>query len=193
MNDELTDINEDLDLTIDLPEGVTEAVGRGAAWLDEIVPDWVADIDLSSLDLGSPYSCVLGQLGKALDWKEDLVASPYGAFVECRDDRPAAQDLDHPDLACFLALFKGTGVHRMSKDLATDRGFEVGDNSDWDYEHLDVAWHRLILGRRGVDLAQLNLMATIRRLRRENAALQFRLDAINRSLSTAITFLEDDE
>jgi len=37
-------------------------VERGAALLDELIPGWEDRIDVDTLDLASPYNCVLGQL-----------------------------------------------------------------------------------------------------------------------------------
>lgn len=41
---------------------VAERVERGAALLDEKQPGWAARIDLSTLDIGAQYQCVLGQI-----------------------------------------------------------------------------------------------------------------------------------
>lgn len=46
----------------DLPADLAARVARGAALLDRIQPYWWASIDLPGLDIGSCYSCVLGQL-----------------------------------------------------------------------------------------------------------------------------------
>lgn len=35
---------------------------RGAALLDNEIPGWAADIDLSTLDIDDPSECILGQL-----------------------------------------------------------------------------------------------------------------------------------
>lgn len=41
---------------------ISARVQAGAAWLDQHVPGWVADIDLNRLDLASPCRCILGQI-----------------------------------------------------------------------------------------------------------------------------------
>jgi hypothetical protein len=40
----------------------TEAMAKGLALLDETIPDWFNQIDLTSLDMHSCKSCVMGQL-----------------------------------------------------------------------------------------------------------------------------------
>lgn len=41
---------------------VEQRVGRGAAWLDAVYPEWWTRIDLGTLDLAHGCRCVLGQL-----------------------------------------------------------------------------------------------------------------------------------
>lgn len=41
---------------------IEQRVAAGAAWLDEHAPGWVAQIDLSSLDIEEPCNCILGQV-----------------------------------------------------------------------------------------------------------------------------------
>lgn len=38
-------------------------VEKGAAFLDERAPGWLARVNVADLDLGSCFACVLGQLG----------------------------------------------------------------------------------------------------------------------------------
>lgn len=49
-------------LTAEQKEVCQQAVDRGAAWLDEAVPDWRGAIDITTLDLKSGCRCVMGQL-----------------------------------------------------------------------------------------------------------------------------------
>jgi hypothetical protein len=39
-----------------------EYVARGAAWLDEVKPDWFDIVDLAKLNISSSYACVAGQV-----------------------------------------------------------------------------------------------------------------------------------
>jgi hypothetical protein len=39
----------------------TEAAARGAAYLDEVEPEWFATIDAASLDVSMNCNCLLGQ------------------------------------------------------------------------------------------------------------------------------------
>lgn len=41
-------------------------IQRGAAFLDEVVPNWMDIIDVDTLELSSPCKCICGQLGKHL-------------------------------------------------------------------------------------------------------------------------------
>lgn len=51
---------------------------RGAAFLDIEKPGWYSLIDLTKLDMGSSYHCVLGQLGP----ETDSSRTPYGVITE---------------------------------------------------------------------------------------------------------------
>jgi len=50
----------------EIPQGVLEIAReyatRGAELLDEERPGWAEEIDRKRLDMGSPYTCILGQL-----------------------------------------------------------------------------------------------------------------------------------
>lgn len=41
---------------------IEQRVAAGATWLDLNAPGWLAQIDLSSLDIEEPCNCVLGQV-----------------------------------------------------------------------------------------------------------------------------------
>jgi hypothetical protein len=44
------------------PEYARKRAGRGAAYLDDVAPGWIDDVDPLSLDLADGTACVLGQL-----------------------------------------------------------------------------------------------------------------------------------
>lgn len=44
------------------PEYAQKRAGRGAAYLDDVAPGWIDDVDPLSLDLADGTACVLGQL-----------------------------------------------------------------------------------------------------------------------------------
>lgn len=44
-----------------VPEEVTLAVKKGAAWLDQVYPEWIGLIDLGKLAMLQSESCILGQ------------------------------------------------------------------------------------------------------------------------------------
>jgi len=41
---------------------IPKAVQNGATLLDQVIPEWFSVIDVESLDLNSPWNCVLGQI-----------------------------------------------------------------------------------------------------------------------------------
>ena len=46
-----------------VPNGwFAEEIARGAAFLDERVPDWRAQVDLERLYMPDPFNCVIGQV-----------------------------------------------------------------------------------------------------------------------------------
>lgn len=58
-----------------------ERAKRGATFLDQEKPGWVHLIDLTKLDMGSSYYCVLGQLGPPI-YSINLTQTPYGVMTE---------------------------------------------------------------------------------------------------------------
>jgi len=55
-----------------------ERIARGAAWLDATVPNWIDRIDLQTLNLWSPWRCVLGQVFGPADREQGYYRSGYG-------------------------------------------------------------------------------------------------------------------
>ena len=54
-------------------------VDRGADLLDEERPDWFRNIDLRTLNIGSPVNCVCGQLaGEGANWLDTLYTLGLG-------------------------------------------------------------------------------------------------------------------
>lgn len=86
----------------DLHTTIEERVAKGAALLDEKVPGWVNDINLTTLRLENVYQCVLGQefggyeIGArelGLDpWDSDAVE--YGFMAEGHFGDPEADPWD---------------------------------------------------------------------------------------------------
>ena len=84
---------------------VKDRVAAGATLLDEKRPDWVDRIDLDSLDMASPWCCILGQV--------------YGSF---------GTGLGHIDIAneegaeCYgLAAVDAPSLHTEWTELILDR------------------------------------------------------------------------
>jgi hypothetical protein len=100
-------------------ERAMQTAEAGAALLDKKIPNWVELIDLSSLEMSEPCSCIIGQIGEG---KYNL-------------DKGIG----------FNALaYQLTGVDGF--DQLVDHGFEA---DDWvDYDDLEEAWTKLILARR---------------------------------------------
>lgn len=97
----------------------------GAALLDKKIPNWVELIDLDSLEMSEPCSCVIGQIAdKAVN-----LDAPYGAH----------RYMGFNTLAHHL-----TGLDGF--DELVDHGFEADDYVE--YNDLQTAWVELIEARR---------------------------------------------
>lgn len=112
-----------------------ELVARGAALLDEKLPDWYNLINLDSLEMADECKCVLGQIG---EHKVNL-------------DRLAGEPLTEADGRHFWGARAALGC---SDDDVVFCGFD-----DWatyegtltTYEELQAAWTREIEKRREVE------------------------------------------
>jgi hypothetical protein len=60
---------------------ISERVQRGADWLDENEPDWVARIDLGRLLLHSPCRCICGQPYGDYSPHDDVATGAVIAFA----------------------------------------------------------------------------------------------------------------
>jgi hypothetical protein len=104
---------------------VAERVQNGVEWLDAHRKGWRNDIDIDNLNLGDPWSCVLGQIAQAIGGNgfADL-CSPSGGEGD----------------PCVLDLLNMT--RRMTEDEAIERGFEFADG--YGYRDLDEAWKQVL-------------------------------------------------
>lgn len=94
-----------------------ERVALGAAWLDELWPGWVYQIDLRHLDVGSCLDCVLGQLfGDYNDAPESAtsVAASHGF------DRMDVATVNNESYAALTAAWHNLIVAR--RDARSRRG-----------------------------------------------------------------------
>lgn len=98
-------------------------VHKGATWLDLGWPDWADRVNLDTLDLGDPYSCILPQVFRAA-----LKGASYWQAVETLNLRPSP-NAENP-----------VGAREI------DLGFFVPNDADW--PKLELAWRREILKRR---------------------------------------------
>ncbi len=107
-------------------------VKAGMAWLSERRPKWRDDINLNTLDLANPSTCVLGQvanaINRAVNGAEQVERPDFATIVDCNNKEY--------DNNCVLDLLGMT--ERMSQDFATSLGFEVADGES--YRELDTAW-----------------------------------------------------
>jgi hypothetical protein len=111
-------------------EVATERVERGAAWLDEKVPEWYLRIDVAALDLSDTCRCVLGQL-----WAEaeKVLNGEYSSGYSCAiDEHCRFGDASWPRLH---------GFERSQGRREDGSLFEVR------YEDLDEAWIKAIKDR----------------------------------------------
>lgn len=103
---------------------IEERVARGAAWLDEQMPNWwtTHGIDLDRLDLSRPCKCVVGQL------------SPEGDFATAINE-------GWFDLTFAAAFDYGFTAVRPNH-------FTTGAVANEIYRQLDAEWRRVITERR---------------------------------------------
>ena len=59
-----------------------KTVERGAAFLDDVYPEWWAVIDTDTLKLDNTQLCVLGQLYKQRHPRAHACLSPYDSMVQ---------------------------------------------------------------------------------------------------------------
>jgi hypothetical protein len=104
-------------------------VERGAALLDERLPGWAKQIDLTILDLSSGCDCVLGQLAL------DLGADPKNFDMEDDEDR----------FVCAAQTIWGLD----DPFAAAEKAVEFGFNGEYPKEtpHLRPHWVHVIRGR----------------------------------------------
>lgn len=147
-------------LTYSMKKTNEKRVLRGAAWLDEVMPDWFERVDLDELNLSEPCWCVLGQIVRDVtseqlteepsDWEHDywtVVSDRYFTLDEKREHLPVA----------------GLAPMVMTNEVAVQRGFQVcakrwGDGYEIyhdhdlmatiDYDHLTDLWRAQVERRR---------------------------------------------
>lgn len=85
---------------VDLSAGAR--VARGMTYVQRVYPDALSRVDLDTLDMGEPYSCVLGQLHGEYAMSPEFMAGTYGfryahGFIG-QDDRGFTCRMDHERL-----------------------------------------------------------------------------------------------
>lgn len=104
---------------------VKDRVQRGATWLDQIIPGWREKIDLKNLNIDSGYYCVLGQLGRNLDWLEGY-RNTYQIFLKK-----------------YLRLERWNQDDQQLRKWVIDHGFLPDPKLD-DVDELNKCWERII-------------------------------------------------
>lgn len=94
-----------------------DAALRGAAVLDEAVPDWRQRIDCDALDMLDPVHCVLGQ----------LYGGNYGAGI-----------------AALHAWMGSVSFNRFHDTLMAHLGFDTPATGEYFYTDLTDAWRELL-------------------------------------------------
>lgn len=100
----------------DVTPTLRERIERGAAWLDEVRPDWREHINLATLELSSGYHCVLGQVFN------DEVEDPDGDGFD-------------------YAVAHVVPVPAPRTPWLVDHGF---DAKNFDYDPLTAAWREYL-------------------------------------------------
>ncbi len=118
-------------LTPDQQDENMDRVLVGAAWLDEVDPDWYTRVDTEILDLESLCGCVLGQI---------VSDFTYGDFNTVVGRVPSMPELKR---------------YYMTMEEAILRGFQVGGNMIHDADEIFhrnpelIRWHNFNGGRYG--------------------------------------------
>lgn len=118
--------------TVYTAEMAHAAAERGAAWLDRRCPDWINEINLDRLDLGSRTFCMLGQTARCL-----LGKKPTGRAMRNGFDAvlTASSDFDQVTPAYY------------GFNIGTDVDFSTSSELDTCFEMLTIAWRELIRTR----------------------------------------------
>lgn len=117
-------------------------VGAGAAWLDEVQPDWWKVVDLDFLDQQQCDQCVLGQLVSWVTTGEPKrIHDGYQQVVNYSAPWCTDTEVVHSQEAFQL-------TDRMPIPLAKARGFHISSEDDWDM--LTDDWRTTIAARREV-------------------------------------------
>lgn len=108
------------------------AVARGAAWLDKKCPDWPNEIDVQTLNLGSPSHCILGQTADCILGPQGTTTQPTDGFGRVMSriakDRPI-----WAERRGFLSFLAPDRQNRRETFVT--------------YEMLTIAWKELIRQR----------------------------------------------
>lgn len=115
----------------EIPERVMERVRRGAALLDEKIPDWRTRVKPEILDMGSDQVCVLGQLHD-----QSLIAGLQCLGIWDEDQYFIAHSYDHPAYRAGILTYEPKGYFR--EDWTED------DEIDADFALLTQAWRQLL-------------------------------------------------
>jgi hypothetical protein len=95
--------------TVDLDLSQRACVIRGAAWLDEIAPDWRSRINRDTLSMNTYQDCTIGQVFRIME------SSPYGKgpSAQARYHRALAllDSSEHMTPQCATAVDSLTAQH----------------------------------------------------------------------------------
>lgn len=129
-----------------------DAVARGTAYLDRVMPDWFTRVEILPLDLGSSCTCVLGQIFKSeaealrdqyLDAREDVVIELRGNGVLTGSSE--VTDAIDSGFGLAIRLWGMVDIQRFSYNAAHFFGFDHTDN--WGYGELTDQWVEAIEAR----------------------------------------------
>lgn len=113
---------------------ICKQVQKGAAWLDQVRPNWWQEIDIAKLDLSDGCRCVLGQIAgnPQNDRGTWQTRDPDGKFSYAKEGYEVVTD--------FVMMVTGYADYQMRFRWASEHGFNAGDIIGMTYEELDEHW-----------------------------------------------------
>lgn len=101
-------------------------VAAGAQWLDENFPGWEREIDLGTLDIHDPCSCVLGQ---SLRRKAGIGVTGWGYGEKVFDIQFVNNEIDGETYSLLCRAFSWAKCEPLWRELIKER-FSSGNLSD---------------------------------------------------------------
>lgn len=137
-------------LTPDQQDENMDRVLVGAAWLDEVDPDWYTRVDTETLNVESFCGCVLGQI--VSDFTYGSFDTVVGRFPDNPDIKRYCMTMEEAILRGFqiagLLVRGGDEINYRNPDLIrwhpVSGTYFYDENASEDYQSLTALWKRQI-------------------------------------------------